>query len=211
MKVIDLTHTIMENMPVFPGSENPKFESVGVLDKDGFEEKKITIYSHTGTHVDAPRHILHGGKGLDDFSVEKFFGRGIVIDARDESCISPALLYKYEKEIEKSEFVLINTGWDRYWGEEEYYRGFPFMTNEAALWLSCKDIKGIGIDAISVDSVDSSDLLNHNIFLKRELVIVENLNSLERLHGKEFLFSCMPLKIKSADGSPIRALAILDI
>ncbi|WP_372715152.1 cyclase family protein, partial [Ilyobacter sp.] len=144
MKVIDLTHKITGDMPMFPGSESPKFESIGVLEKDGFEEKKITIYSHTGTHMDAPRHIIPGGKGLDDFSADKFLGKGVVVDARGKSDIDIDLLVKYEEEIEKSEFILINTGWGRYWSEEKYYSCFPVMTKEAAEWLSSKDIKGIG-------------------------------------------------------------------
>ncbi|WP_319371800.1 cyclase family protein [uncultured Ilyobacter sp.] len=211
MKIMDLTHMIMENMSMFPGSENPKFESIGVLEKDGFEEKKITIYSHTGTHMDAPRHIIPNSKGLDDFLPEKFIGKGAVVDAKGKGGITLELLSKYEREIDKSDFVLINTGWDRYWGDDRYYRGFPSMTIEAALWISCKNIKGVGIDAISVDPIDSSDLANHNIFLKKEILIIENLKFLEKLYGREFLFSALPLKIKNSDGSPIRAVAILDI
>ncbi|WP_320047582.1 cyclase family protein [uncultured Ilyobacter sp.] len=211
MKIVDLTHMIRENMSVFPGSESPKFESIGLLEKDGFEEKKITIYSHTGTHMDAPRHIIGGGKGLDDFSADKFLGKGALVDARGKSDIDLDLLVKYEKEIEKSEFVLIDTGWGRYWGEKDYYRGFLCMTKEAAQWLSCKKIKGLGIDAISVDPVESSDLANHNILLRKEILIIENLKIPEKLYGKEFLFSALPLKIENSDGSPIRAVAILDI
>ncbi|WP_321329654.1 cyclase family protein [uncultured Ilyobacter sp.] len=211
MKIVDLTYMINENMPVFPGSEKPKFENIGVLEKDGFDEKKITIYSHTGTHMDAPRHILADSKGLDDFSPEKFIGKGIVVDARGKSDITLELLSKYETEIEKSDFVLINTGWDRYWGEDRYYRGFPTMTIEAAQWIACKKIKGLGIDAISVDPVDSSALPNHNILLKKEILIIENLKIPEKLHGKEFLFSALPLKVENSDGSPIRAVAILEI
>jgi kynurenine formamidase len=211
MKIIDLTHKITGDMPMFPGSESPKFESIGVLENDGYEEKKITIYSHTGTHMDAPRHIIPGGKGLDDFSADKFLGKGVVVDARDKSDIDIDLLVKYEEEIEKSEFILINTGWGRYWGEEKYYSCFPVMTKEAADWLSSKYIKGIGVDAVSVDPVDNSELVNHNILLRKEIVIIENLKLSEKLHGKEFLFSALPLKIENSDGSPIRAVAILDI
>ncbi|ADO84236.1 cyclase family protein [Ilyobacter polytropus] len=211
MKIVDLTHEIRENMPVFPGSECPKFESIGILEKDGFEEKKITIYSHTGTHMDAPKHIIPYGKGLDEFSADKFLGKGVVVDARGESSISLDLLIEYEEKIEKSDFILINTGWDRNWGKENYYNGFPCMTKKAAQWLSSKKIKGLGIDAISVDPVNSYELVNHNIFLKKEIVIIENLKIPEKLHGKKFLFSALPLKTENSDGSPIRAVAILDI
>ncbi len=209
MNVIDLTHTIKEDMPVFPGSESPILEITSVVERDGFAERKITLYSHTGTHMDAPMHMIPGGLGLDEFSGDKFFGPGVVVDAKNEIKIGLEILYKYVDEIEKSDFILINTGWDRYWGEDRYYRGFPCLTEEAAKWLAQKDIKGVGIDAISVDPMDSEEFYIHKIFLEKDIVIVENLKLLETLLGKEFHLSCMPLKLERSDGSPIRAVAVL--
>jgi kynurenine formamidase len=159
--------------------------------------------------MDAPRHILSEGKGLDDFPVEKFYGKGIVVDAREKIQIDMELLEEYEKEIVESDFVLINTGWDIYWGDDRYYRGFPLFTKKSAEWLASKGIKGIGTDAVSVDPVDSTELISHNIFLKKEILILENLKSLELLHGHPFMFSCFPLKTVNSDGSPIRAVAFI--
>ena len=83
MKVIDLTHTISEAMPVYPGTEKPKLTTVNTYSKDGFKETLIQIYSHVGTHMDPPAHIFANQKTLDQFSPEQFIGKALVIDCRD--------------------------------------------------------------------------------------------------------------------------------
>lgn len=83
MKVIDLTHTISENMPVYPGTERPKLEVKSTYDKDGFKETLLTMFSHTGTHMDSPAHLFLERTNLDSFSPEQFVGKGLVIDCSD--------------------------------------------------------------------------------------------------------------------------------
>lgn len=82
MKVIDLTHTISEDMPVFPGSETPKSTTKSTYEKDGFKETLLQMYSHVGTHMDPPAHIFANRKTLDQFSPEQFIGKALVVDCR---------------------------------------------------------------------------------------------------------------------------------
>ncbi len=84
------------------------------------------------------------------------------------------------------------------------------LSPEAAQWLVDADIKGVGIDMISVDEVDSTDFAIHNILLGADLVIIENLTNLEALPDSEFSFYCFPLRIEHADGSPVRAVAAVE-
>ena len=210
MKTIDLTHTISPNMPVFPGTEPPEFASACTIDGVGFLEKKIGIYSHTGTHIDAPAHILHGAKTLDQLSTDHFIGTACSLDLRDitKAIIDISDLEPYRSHIEESEFILLHTGWSRFWGADKYFFGYPVLSSEAATWLSTFGLKGVGFDMISADEVESADFTIHKIFLKRDIVIIENLNNLNLLPESVFLFSCFPLKIEDADGSPVRAVAI---
>lgn len=83
MKVIDLTHTISEDMPVFPGSETPKLTTKSTYEKDGFKETLLQMYSHVETHMDPPAHIFANQKTLDQFSPEQFIGKALVVDCRD--------------------------------------------------------------------------------------------------------------------------------
>ena len=210
MKVIDLTHVIKEGMPVYPGTEEPEIVEANTVERDGFAEKVIKFCSHTGTHIDAPRHIYEGKRSLDEFSVDKFMGRGLVIDVKGLKCIELETVKKYEGKISDAEFILFRSGWDEYWGEERYFVDFPALSQEAAKWIGEKNLKGVGIDAISLDRIVDENLPNHRMLLEKGFIFIENLRGLEELIDREFIFSCLPLKIEGADGSPVRAVAIIN-
>jgi len=205
MKIIDLTHIIDEKMPVFPGTEPPKIIQKNTIKKDGFAEKLLAMYSHTGTHIDAPAHMIEDGHSLSDFSIEKFIGKGIIIPLESNNLIELNYLKKFQIQIKKASFVLFYSGWDEFWGKKEYFNGFPSLSIEAAKYLVEFDLKGVGIDAVSIDAIDSKDFGVHHILLKKDLVIIENLKNLKYLINKNFELYITPLKIKGLDGSPVRA------
>lgn len=210
MTVIDLSHTITESIPVYPGTECPSFINACTIDRDGFAEKKMTFYTHTGTHLDAPAHILPGAGTVDKLPIGHFYGRAVLVDCtgiRDRD-IGPEDLEPYRQAVEASRFVILHTGWSKLWGNETYFDGFPVLSDEAARWLCGFNLKGLGIDAMSVDRVGSAGFPVHRLLLDRGLVIIENLTNLDQLTGRQFTFCCFPLKIAGADGSPVRAAAL---
>ncbi|MDX9958866.1 MAG: cyclase family protein [Spirochaetia bacterium] len=211
MNTIDLTQFITPDMPVYPGTEGPKIDNATSIAQDGFAEKLLTMYSHTGTHVDAPGHMIPGAKTLDQFSVDTFIGRAVVIDVPEvsEPCISLRLLEDQAERLKGCDFVLFHTGWDAKWGQGGYFSGFPVLSADAARLLCGLGLKGLGFDCISVDPVGSTDMEIHRILLGSGLVIVENLCNLSMLNGAAFTFSCLPLRIRDSDGSPVRAVAML--
>ena len=210
MKIIDLSHSIHPNIPVYPGTEQPIITQANTIDRDGFAEKKIAMYSHTATHIDAPCHILAGGKSLDQFPASHFFGPAVSIDVTQLSDpeIGINQLEPYADQLSKAAFVLLHTGWDSYWGQDKYFRDFPCFSPQAAEWLTRFSLQGIGIDTISIDHIDHADLPAHHILLGQEIVIIENLTNLNAITSGTFNFSCLPLPIQDADGSPVRAVAI---
>jgi len=210
MRLVDLSHVIREEMPVYPGTETPVLQTGCTVAEHGFLERKITMFSHTGTHMDAPAHMLEAGKYLDDLPVSHFFGRAVLIDAA-EGPVELAYVAGFEDAIAGADFVLLRTGWSRYWGTDEYFGNFPTLTPEAAAWLADKAIRGVGVDAISVDPMDTRDYAVHMALLGKGLVIVENLTGLEALPAEGLHFSCFPLPFREADGSPVRAVAYLDM
>jgi kynurenine formamidase len=212
MTPIDLTHPISNDMPVYPGTEPPVIVTGCTVAEDGFFEKKITMYSHTGTHIDAPAHLLEDGKTLDAFPVDQYFGPALVLDVSedDSGIIGLDKLEPHLHDIAGVDFLLIRTGWDRYWGTERYFASYPVLSIEAAETLTGLGLKGIGFDAISPDPTDSTELPVHRVLMNAELIIIENLTGLERLPADPFLFSCLPLAFEDADGSPVRAVAYLD-
>ena len=82
MTVIDLTHTIREDMPVYPGTEPPRLTTACTVSQCGYRETLLHMYSHTGTHMDAPAHMMDGAPTLDSFGPDRFVGRGYVLDCR---------------------------------------------------------------------------------------------------------------------------------
>lgn len=212
MQFIDLTHTISSTMQVYPGTEPPVFNIPCTVDKDGFKETEIRFYSHTGTHMDSPAHIFSNGKSLDEFSIDYFYGTGIVVDCTDIECgekITQEHIELLEQDIEKANFLLFYTGWSKRWGKDEYFEGFPTIAPELADKLSSLNIRGIGIDAISIEPITSHKLEIHHKILGSGKIIIENLNNLDLLIRKEFEICAFPLKFENADGSPLRVVAMV--
>ncbi len=210
-EVVDLTHTISPLMPVFPGSRPPDLLDLATVEEDGFAERRISFDSHTGTHVDAPAHLLRGGRTLDDFPAGGFVGSGAVLDLARPGSREIRLkdLAPFRSQIEGRDFVLLCTGRSRAWGQPSYLKDYPVLSEEAARWLAGLAPRGVGVDAISVDPVDAKTLTVHRVFLERSILVLENLAGLERLLGREFLLFGLPLKIIRAEGAPVRAVALL--
>ena len=213
MKIIDLTHNIEPNMPVYPGTEPPVIHRVNTIETDGFLEHKVTMFTHTGTHVDAPSHILKNGSTLNTYDAAYFVGNGFVIDIQIQTGreITKELLIYHEDVINESDFLLLNTGWSRHWGKDTYFSGYPVLDPDAAVWLTKRNgLRGIGIDAISFDREGSNDFPVHHILLGAGKLLIENLTNLLNVGQKKFRFTCLPLKTQQADGAPVRAIAIIE-
>lgn len=209
MRIIDLTRTITEDMPVYPGTDQPVLEVACTKETDGFEERRLTMFSHTGTHVDAPAHLLQDGPSLGSLAAERFVGPACVLDLRDAGPeVSRAAIKAHAPDLERTRFALLRTGWDRYWGTPRYFEGYPVLSVSAAKWLANFELKGIGLDCISPDPVGAAGYEVHRVFLERGMVIVENLTHLEQV-PQGALFSALPLKIARGDGSPVRAVAMV--
>lgn len=214
MKVIDLTHTISESMPVYPGTEGPKLKTANTYEEDGFKETLITMFSHTGTHMDAPVHLFPNRITLDAFPAEQFVGKGLVIDCSDLSegqRITMSYIDKVKEKAQHAEYILFHTGWDKYWGTSAYFGDYPYITEEVAEYLIQNNKKGIGLDVIGLDPIRDENLTLHKkLFLKTNMVIIENLTHLNDVGNEVFTFVALPLKYENADGAPIRAIAILN-
>lgn len=205
--IIDLTHELHEGTPVFPGSPAQAFDPVTTIDRDGYAERYLQMGSHTGTHIDAPCHVLAGGRSLDAFPIEAFSGRAVVIDVAGSDRIDLGHLRALDDLAAMPDYVLLRTEWDSRWGTPGYFEHFPTLTVEAAEHLASLSITGIGLDAASVDRVGDHDLPIHRVLMGRELLIVENLTRLDQIPTGPFEFHCAPLRIRDADGSPVRAYA----
>lgn len=214
MKVIDLTHAITPDMPMYPGTEQPLFIPANSYEKDGFKETRICMFSHTGTHMDPPAHLYKGRTTLDQFPIDQFIGKALVIDVRhlkEGEEITMKEIQKYGNLPEKADFLLFNLGWDKKWGTDAYFGDYPCVDDEVLDYIMRGNYKGIGFDVIGLDPISDVDLVRHNkLFKDKDIVNIENLKNLDLCGSGLFSFSCFPLKTEAADGSPIRAVAWFD-
>lgn len=210
MKVLDLSYEINSNMSTYTKEEKPKIYDIASIDKDGYNEKILRICTHTGTHIDSPNHMISKVKSIDEFDISQFIGKALLIDVSNIKNIEINNIIKYKDKIEEVDFIILRTGWEKYWGSSEYLNGYPSLTEEAAKWLCEFNIKGIGIDSISIDKFDSIDFEIHNIILSRGKIIIENLNNLSYISKEIFTLVATPLKIKNGDAAPVRAIGLID-
>lgn len=214
MKIIDLTHFISEDMPVYPGTEGPKFSPANSYERDGFKETLMTMYTHTGTHMDPPAHLFSGRTTLDQFPITQFVGKALVIDCSDLAegqNITMGYINRYREIADKAEFLLFYSGWKQYWGTEKYFGHYPCIDGEVASYLVNSNKKGIGLDTIGLDPIADSNLTLHKrLFRENEIIVIENLMNLHLIGNGLFTLCALPLKHVDADGSPIRAIAMLE-
>ncbi|MDD3394499.1 MAG: cyclase family protein [Anaerotignum sp.] len=213
MRVIDLTRTISDTTPVYPGTQGPSLSIVNTYEDSGFKETLLTMYSHTGTHMDAPNHIYPEGTSLDQKEVSGFVGKGCVIDAREVKAggiIDISYIERNKARVERADFIVFQTGWQKFWGQAEYFGQYPVISIEVATYLVKNNKKGIGLDNIGLDPIADAELTLHHIILANEnMVIIENLCNLDLIGEADFLIAALPLKFENSDGAPVRTIAIL--
>ena len=211
MKVIDLTHVIEPTMPVYPGTEPPTFEPANTYEKDGFKETRISMFTHTGTHMDPPAHLYADRTTLDAFPADQFIGKALVIDCtslKEGEAITMEQLKPYGDKVEKADFLLFYLGWDKRWGTDSYFGDYPCLDDSVMDLVLNGSYKGIGFDVIGLDPIADENLTRHKkLFKDKDIVNIENLCKLGECGSDLFWFSCFPLKLADCDGSPIRAVA----
>lgn len=204
MEVIDLSQTIRKGMQIHPGDPIPSL-------------RPHLPHEADQCHVDAPYHFIESGARIDTIPVNRFLGHGVLMDLSgkaDHEAVMPEDIAPYTAEIEKGDFAILRTGWDRYFGTPRSLQ-HPFVTPRCAEMLRQKGVSLVGIDAMSVDpssETGSPGMANgypaHDIFLGNDILIVENLCNLGSVPQMRGLYSFLPLKLQDSDGSPIRAVFI---
>lgn len=210
MLLFDLTHLIAPTMPVYPGTEPPDLVAATTLEQEGFRETLLRFFSHTGTHMDAPAHMLSGAPSLDQLDINAFGGSAMRIDLTalvPGDVVSRAMLEERLAGKPRPDFLLLATGWDRFWGSADYFSPFPTLSPDAASYLATLPLKGVGVDVISVDPMGSVEYPVHKALLGAGMVIVENLRGLTALPSEDVTFLALPLLYLNADGAPVRAVA----
>jgi len=215
MKVIDLTLTVSDKIPTFPGSPQPSFIPWENVKEDGYNLELLFLSTHTGTHMDAPYHFLEKGAKIHEISLKKLVSEAALIQCRKNGgeSITKTDIQKFEKKygkIASFSSVIFYTGWQRNLQKKYYFTKNPGLSVSAAKYLASKKISLVGIDSPSIDMGTDSKFSVHQVFAKKGILIVENLANLEKIKSSKFHLVVLPLKLKNATGSPVRAIAFVE-
>lgn len=229
-KVIDLTHTINEDSPIWP-TEDPKekysTKILNVYRTHGFYSRSINIPEHYGTHVDAPCHSPAGKLPINRIAVKKLVSPAVVIDVRKKVKNNANYLLTIDEirrwetvngKIPNNSVVFMLTGWGKFWKNKKRFlnqdnegtMNFPGFSAESVNFLIQKrNINGIGTETSSIDAGNSKDFSVHHILFKSNKYAIENLTNLHSLPPSGAILIVAPLKIEDGSGSPARVFAII--
>lgn len=206
----DLSHLISQDMQVYPGDPQPRFKPFATMEKDRMNVTNIVLGSHTGTHVDAPKHFFAGGNGIDREPLNKFIGEAIILDLSNViggKGVTDAELDNYSKVIKRNDILLLYTGTNNKREKDLKSNSFTHLEVSAAEWIIDHGTKCVGIDTLSVEKYGFKEGLTHKKLLSNNVGIIENLNSnIREFVGKRMFLVCLPLMLEGLDGSPARAL-----
>jgi kynurenine formamidase len=200
--LIDLSHPLIDRMPVYPGDEPSRLEKIKDFTRDGFNNFRFTSGMHAGTHIDGPMHMTKSDRFIDEFPLERFIGTGCFLNAVGMNAI--ACTPEFTSTIIPESIVLIYTGFGKQFGSEEYFHDYPVISIELAQFLVEQRIKMVCLDSPSPDRFPYDV---HKLLLKNSVLIAENLTGMEKLLTvKKFEIIALPLRIH-ADSSPTRIVA----
>lgn len=206
MEYIDITLPLSDELATYPNNEPFRREEVKLLEIDGVVLSRLSLGSHSGTHIDAPSHFVKGGKTVDQIPPEKLIGPCTVIDCtyveefiRERDLVDLA--------IQKEGRILIKTRNSDFVTDSQFMPNFVSVSLEAAQFLANRQVSLVGIDYLSIEAKGSLEHPVHKAFLKHEIVVVEGL-TLRNVQPGEYQLICLPLPIVGADGSPCRALLV---
>jgi kynurenine formamidase len=214
MKLIDLSHPLEHGQLNFPFDPKITVLIHNTIASIGYNMTQISMATHQGTHLDVPFHFYDDGETVERVPLDRFYGPAALVDLAPgayleaKTPITVEMLEPHAEKFQPGAKIVYRTGWDRTFGTPECFSDFPTLTLEAAKWIAQRRIGLLGMDTLT-PSTDWKEV--HLTLLAKgvEIVIVEGLTNLEQL-PERFTLAAFPLKITGRDGSPIRAVGIVD-
>ena len=226
-RIVDLTHVITPEIPIWPGDPKPIIEPMATVEKDGYFLNKLCIGEHSGTHFGAPVHFVSDGKTVDEIPSDMLIAPAVKIDISEKCNGNPDYVLTVEDikeweerngKITEGAYVLLRTGWDAFWNDPEKYFGFdenggmhfPGFSEEAVIFLmDQRKVIGLGIDTHGIDPGNDEEYKPNTALFERGGLHLENLTNLDKVPDKGFLIFVGVLPIKGGSGGPARILALI--
>ncbi|HJQ19090.1 MAG TPA: cyclase family protein [Gemmatimonadaceae bacterium] len=204
-KIFDVSVPIANGGVVYPGNPEIRIEPHSELSKGASSNlSRISFGSHTGTHVDAPRHFFEAGTTVDRLSLNALIGPARVI-VMDDEVMSVTTSHLALHDLSGVERVLIRTRNSAFVTDTQFHPDFTYLAPDGAEYLASLGVKLIGVDYFSVEQFHSGHHRTHRTLLERGIVIVEALD-LSAIDAGDYAFCCLPLCLEGLDGAPARAV-----
>lgn len=204
--IYDVSVPIINTMPVWPSDPVVKLTRKTHPSRDKSHIVRVTsieMGSHTGTHIDAPYHMIEDGRRLNQIPLETLLGPALVLEIPGVRSIKPSDLKKFN--FSGIQRILFKTDNSQHWNDGKFYEEFVYLEPEAAEFLVDRDIKLVGIDYLSIDKFNSESHPTHFVLLTRNVVIIEGLN-LSHVPPGRYHMTALPLNLQELDGAPTRVI-----
>jgi arylformamidase len=222
MRIVDLSFPIR---PHFRWKVEPTLRSSHARG-DVFQSTILTVACHAYTHVDAPVHFVPGDRDIASMPVDQWIGPAAVVDLThlgDDSEVSAAELDRHAGHVQAGDIVLLRTDWPRRMGvdKEQFWKDGPWTGPSACEWLVARGAKAVGYDYPPDHCIRDtiaeprrrpgrSEYTTHAIFFPAGITVIEYLTNLDQIGAARCRFMALPLKLEGADGSPVRAVALVE-
>jgi kynurenine formamidase len=208
---VDLTHSIETGMQTYPDDPTVEVQDHASHDADGYRVEALELGSHTGTHVDAPAHVIPDGKTLSAYPVDRFAFDAVRVDCRD---LGPRDPIPPERVPETAtDCLVLWTGWDEHWGTDRYL-DHPYLSPEAARRCAERGL-AVASDTLNPDPTPTPSAADgepegfaaHHALLEADCLVLENLTNLGAAADR-FELRAYPLAL-GGDGAPVRAVGVV--
>ncbi|HUU27465.1 MAG TPA: cyclase family protein [archaeon] len=215
-RLVDLSHVVEHGMVTYRGLPGPIISDYWTREASRghyaegteFHIGKIEMVANTGTYIDSPFHRYASGKDLSQLELSAIANLdGLVFRAISGNRAIGRNLFTNTGL--KGKAVLINTGWDKHWGTEEYFEGHPYLTKDAAEYLKASEAALVGIDSLNIDDTSDRTRPVHSILLGADIPVVEHMCNLSGLPEQGFKFYAVPVKVKGFGTFPVRAFGVV--
>ena len=214
---IDLTMTVSEDLPAFPGSPSPHVIPWETIADDGYNLELVFMSTHTGTHIDAPRHFVRRGATVDRIPPSRLVCEAVVLGLAGRDASMPITWSDVAAAAPQSglpapgEALVIRTGWSDRTERDSYFGRCPGLSADAARRIASLRPALVGIDSPSIDAGNASSFPAHKALLGAGIPVVENLTGLMKIRTERFRLAVLPLKLGGGTGAPARALCLGEV
>jgi kynurenine formamidase len=223
--VVDLSHTITTDIPLWPGDPDVIFDDIATFENDGYFLRKFSIGEHSATHMNAPNSFHEDGMGIDGYSPESLVRPAVVIDVRQQAAENPDYVISIDDikhwerrhgRIKPGTLVLFYTGWQELWhSPEEFINAdsngvlhFPGVGGDTTRFLLDKrKIAGVGIDTHGADPGQDELFATNTQVLAENGIILECLTNLDKIPARGTTVVIGILRLDNGSGSPVSVMA----